>query len=159
MCLLCPTSGGCIEFVGENAHGNRDGDAFGTEECDFSLILPTETGARKPGVRQPGDGDVVEDVIAHKALRLSRKDARDQLVAALAVIQGISCWDEGEALAAIGKSLGVSHVTEGHWLIGQRTPSRTALVLAKHLMRAPRDLAPGQRTGLDVALSIQLISD
>jgi transcriptional regulator with XRE-family HTH domain len=36
--------------------------------------------------------------------------------------------DAGETLSAIGKSFGVSHVTVAHWLSGQRTPSRMALV-------------------------------
>src|SRR5436305_612417 len=50
--LLCPAPRGCIEFVREDAHGNRDGDAFGIE-IPFAKILPIETGARERGVRQP----------------------------------------------------------------------------------------------------------
>ena len=53
------------------------------------FVLPIETGARKRRVRQPGDRDVVEDVVAREALRLSVKDARDELVAALVVIKEI----------------------------------------------------------------------
>src|ERR1700694_4882085 len=77
---LCPAPRGWIEFVREDAHGNRDGDAFGVEIREF--VLPIETGARKRRVRQPGDRDVVEDVVAREALRLSVKDARDELIAA-----------------------------------------------------------------------------
>jgi hypothetical protein len=58
---LCPAPRGWIEFVREDAHGNRDGDAFGIEKPEFAPILPIETGARKRSVRQPGDRDVVED--------------------------------------------------------------------------------------------------
>jgi len=49
-----------IEFVREDAHGNRDGDAFGIDKPEF--VFPIEAGARKRHVRQPGDRDVVEDV-------------------------------------------------------------------------------------------------
>ena len=70
---LCPAPRGWIEFVREDAHGNRDGDAFGIEKS-FAPILPVETGGRKRRVRQPGDGDVVEDVVAREAFGLSLKD-------------------------------------------------------------------------------------
>ena len=63
---LCPTPRGWIEFVREDAHGNRDGDAFRIE-IPFAPILPIETGARKRRVRQPGNRDVVEDVVAREA--------------------------------------------------------------------------------------------
>ena len=86
---LCPGPRGWIEFVREDAHGNRDGDAFGIE-IPFAPIFPVKTGARKRRVRQPGDRDVVEDVVAREALRLSVKDARDELVAARVVIKEIS---------------------------------------------------------------------
>src|SRR6202011_3276020 len=92
---LCPAPRGWIEFVREDAHGNGDGDAFGTEIPEFAPILPIETGARKRGVRQPGDGDVVEDVVAGEAFRLSVKYARDERVAARVVIQEISRQADG----------------------------------------------------------------
>ena len=72
---LCPAPRGWIEFVREDAHCNRNGDAFGIEIPDFAPILPVETGARKRRVRQPGERDVVEDVVAREALGLSLKDA------------------------------------------------------------------------------------
>ena len=71
---LRPTARGGIEFVREDAHGNRDGDAF-VIEIPFPKILPIEAGARKRSVRQPGDRDVVEDVVAREAFGFSRKDA------------------------------------------------------------------------------------
>ena len=77
---LCPTPWSWIEFVRENAHGNRDGDAFGIEIPEFAPILPIETRARKRRVRQPGDRDVVEDVVPREALGLSVEDAHDQVV-------------------------------------------------------------------------------
>src|SRR2546421_11666029 len=84
-----PAARGWIELVGKHTHGNRDGDAFDAEERR-ELVLPIETGARKRCVRQPGDRDVVEDVVAREALRLSVKDARDELIAARVVIKEIS---------------------------------------------------------------------
>ena len=33
---LCPAPRGWIEFVREDAHGNRDGDAFGIEIPEFA---------------------------------------------------------------------------------------------------------------------------
>src|SRR5437868_619756 len=73
---LRPAPRGWIEFVREDAHSHRDGDADapdGEERCE--LVLPIETGAGKCRVRQPGDRDVVEDVVAREALGLSVKDA------------------------------------------------------------------------------------
>jgi hypothetical protein len=72
---LCSPPRGWIEFVREDAHGNRDGDPFRIAIPEFAPILPIETGARKRRVRQPGDGDVVEDVVAREAFGFSRKDA------------------------------------------------------------------------------------
>src|ERR1700716_575080 len=43
---LCPAPRGRIEFVREDAHGNRDGDAFGIEIPEFAPILPIETGGQ-----------------------------------------------------------------------------------------------------------------
>ena len=70
---LCPTPRGWIEFVREDAHGNRDGDAFDIEKANFPKILPIETSRRKRRVRQPVERDVVEDVVAREALGLSRQ--------------------------------------------------------------------------------------
>src|SRR6266403_6251277 len=88
--LLCPAPRGWIEFVREDAHGNRDRNAFGIEKPELAPILPIETGAGKRRVRQPGDRDVVEDVVAREAFGFSLKDAGDQRVAARVVIKEIS---------------------------------------------------------------------
>src|ERR1700722_19726882 len=91
---LCPAPRGWIKFVREDAHGDRDGDALGVE-IPFAKIFPVETGAGKRRVRQPGDRDVVEDVVAREALGLTLKDARDQLVAAQVVIEEIRGQADG----------------------------------------------------------------
>src|SRR6185369_8387104 len=92
---LRPAPRGWIEFVREDAHGNRDGDAFGIEKSEFAKSLPIETAARERRVRQPGDRDVVEDIVAREALGLPLKDACDQLVAAGVVIKEISRQADG----------------------------------------------------------------
>src|SRR4030095_8589004 len=86
---LRPAPRGWIEFVREDAHGNRDGDALDIEKPEFAPKLPIETGARERRVGQPGDRDVVEDVIAREAGGFSCKDACDQIVAARVVIEEI----------------------------------------------------------------------
>lgn len=40
---------------------------------------------------------------------------------------------EGQSLAAIGRTLGVSHAAVSQWLAGKRQPSKTVLLLA-HLL-------------------------
>src|SRR5882762_5986186 len=93
-CPLRPAPRGWIELVREDAHGNWDGDAFGIE-IPFAPILPIETGARNCRVRQPGERDVVEDVVAREALRLPVKDARDERIAARVVIKEIGRQTDG----------------------------------------------------------------
>ena len=84
--LLRPAPRGRIEFVREDAHGDRDGDAFGIE-IPFAPILPLETGARKRRVRQPGERDVVENVVARESLRLPVKDSGDELITPNIMVQ------------------------------------------------------------------------
>src|ERR1700726_2790492 len=74
-----------IELIGEDAHGDREGDAFRREKG--KLALPIQTSRRDRRVRQPVERDVVDDVLARKALNFSVKYARDELVAALVVIK------------------------------------------------------------------------
>jgi transcriptional regulator with XRE-family HTH domain len=49
----------------------------------------------------------------------------------------------GHSFTAIGCDLGVSRQAVQQWLSGATQPSRTVLLLAKPLCRAPMDLAPG----------------
>jgi hypothetical protein len=48
---LCPIPRRLVEFVREDAHGNRNGDTLGSEKGE--LILPIETSRRNPRVCQP----------------------------------------------------------------------------------------------------------
>ncbi len=54
---LRPTPGGWIEFVRKDAHGNRNGDAFGVE-IPFTPIFPVETRANRTSNR-PGAQELV----------------------------------------------------------------------------------------------------
>src|SRR6266446_9791597 len=108
-CPLCPTPRGRIEFVRKDAHGNGDGDTFGIE-IPFAPIFPVETGARKRRVRQPGERDVVEDVVAREALGLSVEDARDELVAARVVIEEIRRQADGGIRDAVQRLRSQAHL-------------------------------------------------
>ena len=93
---LGPTPRSRIELVWEDAHGNWDGDALGIE-IPLAPVFPVETGARNPRVRQPGDRDVVENVVARQALRLSVEDPRDELQAPRIVIEEYAAKPTGES--------------------------------------------------------------
>jgi hypothetical protein len=69
---LRPTARAQIDLV-RNAYGNRDGNAFDTEEREF--VFPVEAGSGNRRVRQPGDRDVVEDIVPGEAGSFSGKDA------------------------------------------------------------------------------------
>src|SRR6202035_413732 len=84
-----PASWSRIEFVGKNAHGGRHNDASDAEER-ITLVFPIETSPRERRIRQPGERDVVEDVVSCEAFAASGKDTRDHLVAARVVIKEIS---------------------------------------------------------------------
>ena len=57
-----PASRGLVELVGEDADGERDRDGLGVEEV--RLVLPVQAGRGNPGVGQPVERDVVEDVVS-----------------------------------------------------------------------------------------------
>jgi hypothetical protein len=74
---LGPAARCLVELVGEDANGVRDRDGLGVEEV--RLVLPVQASAGNPGVDQPVQGDVVEEVIAGQvALQGSLKDAPDR---------------------------------------------------------------------------------
>src|SRR6478672_4795831 len=61
---LGPTPRTLVDLFGENADGSRNGDAQVVEKS--TLELGVEPSRRHTGVRQPGERDVVEDVIPRK---------------------------------------------------------------------------------------------
>src|ERR1700724_49943 len=58
---LGPAPRGLIQLLGEDAAGKRNGDVLGVEEV--RLVLPIKTSRGNPGIRQPVERDVVEDVV------------------------------------------------------------------------------------------------
>src|SRR5215471_8543030 len=99
-----------IEFIRKNAHRNRDGDALGAEIAALAPEFPVETGARNRRVREPGDRDVVENVVAREALRVSVEDARDELQAARIVIEEVRRQADGRIRDAGGASTPIRSV-------------------------------------------------
>src|SRR5450631_1422082 len=61
---LCPAPRGLVELVGKDADGERDGDVLGVEEV--GLVLPIQASGGDPGVRQPVERDVVEEVVSRE---------------------------------------------------------------------------------------------
>src|SRR5580692_9561268 len=92
--LLGPAPRSRIEFVGKDAHGGRDNDAFHGEER-ITLVFPIETSPRERRIRQPGERDVVEDVVSCEAFVFSGKNTRDHLVAAGVVVKEVSREADG----------------------------------------------------------------
>src|SRR6202051_1604798 len=84
-----PASWSRIEFVRKDANGGRDNDASDAEER-ITLVLPIETSPRERRIRQPGERDVIEDVVSREALASAGKNTRDHLVTARVVIKEIS---------------------------------------------------------------------
>src|SRR6266702_3848554 len=85
---LGPAPRGLVELVGEHADGVRNRDGLGVEEV--RLVLPVETGRGNPGVRQPVQRDVVEDVVSSQgAPQLSLKGLfyEPGLASAVAVVK------------------------------------------------------------------------
>src|SRR4051812_35843844 len=90
---LCPTLGCRTDLVWKDAHGDRDGDAFDAQVRE--LVLPVEACPGKRSVRQPGERDVVENVVACETDSFSSKGARDQRVAQCIVIEKIGGETDG----------------------------------------------------------------
>src|SRR6202165_583573 len=58
---LCPAPRSLVDLFRKNANGGRNGDVEVVEEG--ALVFVIETSAGHARVRQPGKGDVVEDVV------------------------------------------------------------------------------------------------
>src|SRR6266403_6253184 len=82
--FFCRTPRSWIQLVRKRAHGNGDGNAFDTEKRQ--LVFRIETTRRNPRVRQPVEGNVVEDVVSRQAFGLSVEDACDKCVTFVVVV-------------------------------------------------------------------------
>src|SRR5215216_4235686 len=67
--LLGPASRRLVLLAGEDRYGNRDLHSLGVEEA--ALVLPVEARSGDPGVRQPVERDVVEDLVTRQLARLA----------------------------------------------------------------------------------------
>ena len=65
--LLGPAARNPVDLVGEGAHADRDLDALEGEEGQ--LVLPVQPRRGDPGVGQPEQRDVVQDVVAREVAR------------------------------------------------------------------------------------------
>jgi hypothetical protein len=84
--LLGPGPRCLIELVREDAHRCRDGGALDVEEAE--VVLPVQATRGHPGVRDPGERDVVEDLLTRQvAYRVTCKGPCDVLVAAGVVVE------------------------------------------------------------------------
>ena len=66
---LGPAPWRLVELIGKGAHGNRDFDALDAEEVEAPAIdpFPIETRGGNPRVRQPGQRDVIENIVSCEA--------------------------------------------------------------------------------------------
>src|SRR5258708_15864567 len=73
------------DVIGKDADGNRDGGVLGGEKG--KVVFQIQTSRRDRRVRQPVEGDVVENVISRKALGLAGKDARHERLTGFVVVE------------------------------------------------------------------------
>src|SRR5271156_1782329 len=83
--LLRPAPRRRVYLVRKRADANGNSHALDVKEAE--LILPIEAARRNTRLRQPVKGDVIENVIARKAARVTEKGRCDHLVAVLVVIE------------------------------------------------------------------------
>jgi hypothetical protein len=95
-----PAAGGLIQLVGEHADGDGDGDGDGFGVKEPGGVLPIQAGGGDPGVGQPVQGDVVQQVVAGEvALQGSLEDLGDQagLAGPIAMVSMNAARSTGES--------------------------------------------------------------
>ena len=98
---LGPAPRSLILLAGEDGHRYRNGHALGVEKA--TLVFPIETRRRNPGVRQPVERDVVEDLVTRQLARgarcpvQSRDDRRGRLAVGIVVVEKPSGQADGES--------------------------------------------------------------
>src|SRR3954465_12686319 len=68
---LRPAPRRLVLLAGKDADGDRDRDTLGVEET--APVFPVQPGRRDSGVRQPIEGDVVEDLVARQFAGRARR--------------------------------------------------------------------------------------
>src|SRR6267154_6732801 len=106
--FLYPAPRSGVDLIGINADGNRDGDVLGGEKG--KLVFPIQTSRGDRRVRQPVEGDVVENVISRKALGLAGKDARHERLTGFVVVEYPSRQADGRVLDPVKRVWAVPHL-------------------------------------------------
>lgn len=99
VCLLRPALRGLVELIGEDAHGNRQGDAIDTEEGGLVLRVEASRGDRRVG--QPEERDVVQDVVPGEAFGVPGEGPGDQGQAGLVVVEQEGRQSDGESTSPV----------------------------------------------------------
>src|SRR5258707_7035936 len=105
---LCPTPRGGVDLIWKDADGNRDGDVLRGEKG--KLVFPIQTSRRDRRVRQPVEGDVVENVISRKALGLAGKDARHERLTGFVVVEYPGRQADGRVRNPVKRLRSVRHL-------------------------------------------------
>src|ERR1700674_4244208 len=105
---LCPTPRRGVDLIWKDADGNRDGDVLRREKG--KLVFPIQTSRRDRRVRQPVEGDVVENVISRKALGLAGKDARHERLTGFVVVEYPGRQADGRDRNPVKRLWAVSHL-------------------------------------------------
>src|ERR1700675_1637867 len=108
ICFLYPAPRSGVDLIGINADGNRDGDVLRGEKG--KLVFPIQTSRRDRRVRQPIEGDVVENVILRKALGLAGKDARYERLTGFVVVEYPGRQADGRVRNPVKRLWAVSHL-------------------------------------------------
>src|SRR3989442_12167733 len=111
---LCPTPRGGVDLIWKDADGNRDGDVLRGEKGKF--VFPTQTSRRGRRVRQPVEGNVVENVISRKALGLAGKDARHERLTGFVVVEYPGRQADGRVGNPVKRLWAVPHLESAHHL-------------------------------------------
>src|ERR1700704_4203632 len=106
--FLYPATRSGVDLIGINADGNRDGDVLRGEKG--KLVFPIQTSRGDRRVRQPVEGDVVENVIARKALGLAGKDARHERLAGFVVVEYLGRQADGRVRNPVKRLWAVPHL-------------------------------------------------
>src|SRR5712664_2690291 len=106
--VLYPVPRSGVDLIGINADGDRDGDVLGGEKSQ--LVLPIQTSRRDRRVRQPVEGDVVENVISRKALGLAGKDPRHERLTGFVVVEYPGRQADGRVRNPVKRLWAVPHL-------------------------------------------------
>ena len=101
--LLSPAPRRLVELSGKDADGCRNGDTLDVEEAE--LVLPVETSRRDARVREPGQRDVVEDLVSREAADgVALKGVRDVVVTARVIHAASATGESASPYSVCGRN-------------------------------------------------------